>query len=135
MNTSHLAAAALACGITLACSAQPEGRPPPFVGAGGGAQVGSGGASAGANSSGGATLGQGGGGITLPNAGAAGMENCGFQNFNLQRQPADILLVLDRSASMLDEPDGASDTTPKWDLVVPALTDVVSTTNTSVAWA
>lgn len=75
------------------------------------------------------------GGIDVPVGGNNGGElNCGFQNFNLKREPADVLLVLDRSASMDDPPDGATDTTTKWNLVVPALTEVVDATNSSVAW-
>jgi hypothetical protein len=66
--------------------------------------------------------------------GSGETENCGFQNFNLVRKPAEILLVLDRSASMLDEPDGSSGSVSKWNLVVPALTEVIAATDTSVAW-
>jgi hypothetical protein len=35
---------------------------------------------------------------------------------------------------MNDPPDGATTTTTKWDLVVPAVTEVISTTDSAVAW-
>lgn len=77
------------------------------------------------------------GGIDVPVAGmsgTAGEANCGHQDFSLVREPADVLLVLDRSASMTEKPKGATDTTTKWDLVVPALTEVIASTDSSVAW-
>jgi hypothetical protein len=73
----------------------------------------------------------------LPPTGAAGMpveHNCGLQTFDLVRKPADVLLVLDRSASMQDPPSGATATTTKWDLVIPALTQVVTNSNTALSW-
>lgn len=87
-----------------------------------------------ASSTGGAA-GTAGSGVSIPTAGSTGEgENCGLQTFPLVRVPADILLVLDRSASMQDPPDGATDATEKWDLVVPALTEVINSTNETVAW-
>jgi hypothetical protein len=74
-------------------------------------------------------------GIDVPSGGGvAGLENCGFQHFDLKVVPADVLLVLDRSASMQDEPDGASASTSKWDLVIPAVTEVISQTGSRVSW-
>src|SRR5690606_6845649 len=59
--------------------------------------------------------------------------NCGEQHFMQQASPAEVLLVLDRSASMQDPPsDDVS--TSKWDLTVPALNQVVESTNTLVHW-
>jgi hypothetical protein len=60
--------------------------------------------------------------------------DCGRQTFNVARKPADILLVLDRSGSMKDDVNGASKAPSKWDLVVPALQQVISATDASVAW-
>jgi hypothetical protein len=53
----------------------------------------------------------------------------------LERKPAEILIVLDRSASMNDPPDGApSGTGSKWSLVVPGVNQVVMATDSSVSW-
>lgn len=66
--------------------------------------------------------------------GGGDSSNCGLQYFDVERRPADVLLVLDRSASMQDAPDGATASTSKWDLTVPALNQVVTETNAGVAW-
>src|SRR5439155_540180 len=60
--------------------------------------------------------------------------NCGLQTFDLVRKPSEALLVLDRSASMKDPPDGATATTSKWDLVVPAINQVVTETDSAIPW-
>jgi len=81
--------------------------------------------------------------IVVPDAGAAKggsaaaepiEDKCGEHRFDLERKPAELLLVLDRSASMKDEPDGASDATPKWDLVVPAITQAIQATDSAISW-
>ncbi len=60
---------------------------------------------------------------------------CSNQSFDLQRKPAEILIVLDRSASMNDPPDGAASGSPsKWSLVVPGVNEVVTATDSSVSW-
>ncbi len=67
----------------------------------------------------------------------SGEKDCGSQAFNVQRLPVDVLLVLDRSGSMLDDIDGdppeAGEQT-KWDLTVPALNQVIQETDSGVAW-
>jgi hypothetical protein len=45
-----------------------------------------------------------------------------------------LLLVLDRSGSMKDPPDGATASTSKWDLTVPAINEVVTSTDARVSW-
>jgi hypothetical protein len=72
--------------------------------------------------------------ISGNNTGGSAANECGVQTFMLERKPAEVLLVLDRSASMKDPPDGATTTTPKWDLVIPALLEVVEATNESLSW-
>ncbi len=73
-------------------------------------------------------MGNGASGGDVPNG------ECGHKVFDLQRKPAEILIVLDRSASMKDAPDGSSGGMSKWDLVVPGVNEVVAQTNSSVSW-
>jgi len=62
-------------------------------------------------------------------------EACSNQSFDLQRKPAEILIVLDRSASMNDPPGGAaSGSGSKWSLVVPGVNEVVTATSALVSW-
>src|SRR5688572_18027367 len=49
-----------------------------------------------------------GGGIAIPDSGGGDAPECGGQTFPLERKPAKVLLVLDRSGSMEDPPDGAT---------------------------
>jgi von Willebrand factor type A domain len=100
-------------------------------GSGAGSSVGSGNTSAGGNSNTNLNVSNDGG----PEAGDVLNGVCANQSFNLQRKPAEILLVLDRSASMNDPPDGApSGTGSKWSLVVPGVDQVVMATSVSVSW-
>lgn len=60
-------------------------------------------------------------------------KECARQDFVLASKPADVLLVLDRSKSMIEHtvpPDGQT----RWDAVVPAVTAVIAETDTSVSW-
>jgi len=62
-------------------------------------------------------------------------EACSNQSFDLQRKPAEILIVLDRSGSMNDAPSGApSGSGSKWSLVVPGVNQVVTATSALVSW-
>ena len=60
--------------------------------------------------------------------------NCGLQFFDVERRPADVLLVLDRSGSMEEVPEGGAANVTKWDLTVPALTQVVREIDSGVSW-
>jgi len=61
--------------------------------------------------------------------GAGGATECGRHDFPVQAKPADMLLVLDRSASMVE------DSTPtKWSQVIPALHGVINATSSSLWW-
>jgi len=60
---------------------------------------------------------------------------CGLTKFMVERMPADILLLLDRSGSMRERPSGSTATTTKWELVVPALSGVITATDAGIAWA
>ncbi len=62
-------------------------------------------------------------------AGAGGDTTCGREQFPVQQRPADVLLLLDRSASMTE------DTTPtKWSIVLPTLIQIVNATANSLWW-
>jgi len=113
------------------------------VGEGGsGAVVGNTGGSLGSGGSGGSAVTGTGGGVSTTGSGGdigindAGDPNCGLQQFKPTPKAADILMVLDRSGSMVDIPDGApsGSTTTKWQLVVPSLEAVVSATESSILW-
>jgi len=71
---------------------------------------------------------------TQPDAGDVMNGECARQNFHLTRQPAEILLLLDRSGSMKEKPSGSGTDDSKWSLVVPAVNQVVTATNTSISW-
>ena len=82
--------------------------------------------------------GEGGGGSTGVggfsfDASADGPATCGLQSFDLKRKPAEILLVLDRSKSMIED-TVADGVTKKWDAALPALKQVIMDTDTSVSW-
>jgi Mg-chelatase subunit ChlD len=72
---------------------------------------------------------EGGGGSTSSPIG----KECARQNFVLSSKPADVLLVLDRSKSMIENTVPPDDET-RWDAVVPALTAVISATDSVVSW-
>jgi Mg-chelatase subunit ChlD len=63
-----------------------------------------------------------------------GEAECGRQDFLVRNTPADIVLVLDRSGSMQDGVDSNSKKPSKWELVVPALQEVISATDNNVSW-
>jgi hypothetical protein len=75
--------------------------------------------------------------VVSPDAGTGSGEvmngECAHQDFDLSQKPAEILIVLDRSASMQDPPTGSTGTS-KWDLVVPGVNQVVMATASSVSW-
>jgi hypothetical protein len=123
---------------SVACSANDTAAPAATGGVTSGNQGGSASSTGGtSNSTGGNASHTGGspGGIAVGgNTNAGGAENCGFQNFNLVREPADVLLLLDRSASMIEVPKGASDGKTKWQLVQPAINEVITSTDDTVAW-
>lgn len=64
--------------------------------------------------------------------GPTAMMNCGLMQHDLQRAPADLLLVLDRSGSMRDKLGAA--VTSKWDDVTAALDEAIKETEANVSW-
>jgi von Willebrand factor type A domain-containing protein len=95
---------------------------------------GQGGASATTGSGGRATDNTGGAGnMVVFDAGSAEAPSCGLLTFAPKAKNADILLVLDRSASMKDPPN-SSTTASKWSIVVPTVNSVVTATASSVLW-
>jgi hypothetical protein len=71
--------------------------------------------------------------------GGGGERACGLENFPLVRRPVDILVLLDRSASMArdstdtDIPAGST-IVSKWNQVVPALTQVIGQVGGDTSW-
>jgi len=119
----------------LACNSDPG------ISAGGGGKGSGGGA--GGNAAGGGA----GGGTGVPGGGAGGGSmpgtppstgnNCGVKRIDLQSGPSDLLLVLDRSRSMLEDVMGRDSGTmgpSKWSEVVGALDPVVMQTQGKVSW-
>lgn len=76
---------------------------------------------------------------TMGAGGGGGEVSCGLETFDLMRKPGDVVVVLDRSASMqknsLDmDPTGPNDPT-KWSQLIPALTAAVSMAGvTDISW-
>ncbi|MGC4089249.1 MAG: VWA domain-containing protein [Polyangiaceae bacterium] len=70
--------------------------------------------------------------VIPPTAVGATTPSCGVQAFKRERKPTEIILVLDRSASMKDTPSGG--TMQKWQMVLPAITGVIRTTDNSISW-
>jgi hypothetical protein len=66
--------------------------------------------------------------------GTGGAPVCGRQDFNVAASPVDMLLVLDRSASMEDDPSGGSTTPSKWQILVPALQAAITATDAQISW-
>jgi hypothetical protein len=128
--------AALALALLIACSEnRNDGQ--------GSANEGSGAASSNAGAASGAAGGTGpildtGGSLSLNQGGSGGEPlvangECAQQNFVLSSKPADVLLVLDRSKSMIEHtvpPMGLT----RWDAVVAAMTAVIADTEAAVSW-
>jgi hypothetical protein len=132
--TSTLALVAATGALACSASSGPAGEAVGDNGGSGGipsngGSSGNGGTLGGTNSNGGIAG-------TIPTSGAAGTagNECGVQTFNLERKPAEVLLVLDRSASMKDPPEETTETLPKWDLIIPALLHVVEQTGATLSW-
>jgi hypothetical protein len=103
-------------------------------GTGGSAATGSGGSHV-TGTGGVVTTGSGGGGGDVGPETDAGTPNCGLYQFQPTPKAADIMMVLDRSGSMQDVPDGAPSGSPsKWSVVVPSLMSVVAATQDSISW-
>ena len=122
-------------------SSSGSGPEPGFTtGTGGDSTTSTGTASSGAGGSAGATGTTGGAGSfigtgSMGDSGLTDPDKCGEHHFDLERKPAELLLLLDRSASMLDDVNGKENAKPsKWDLVVPAVNEVITSTDAAVSW-
>src|SRR5579871_1501203 len=111
-------------------------------GSGNTTSTGSGGATGGATGAGGTHVTGNGGSTSTGNGGGGGVgpmsdagdPNCGLFQFQPTPKAADIMMVLDRSGSMQDIPDGSTGTLSKWQIVVPALEAAVTATTSSISW-
>ena len=117
---------------SLACSSSGEHLPGSGVVASGGQASSAAGASPSASAGTGSGLNV--GDNTRPDAGDVMNGECAQEAFELSREPAEILIVLDRSGSMREVPSGSTAGTTKWDLVVPGVNEVVTATDASVSW-
>lgn len=102
-------------------------------GTGGGGGNSPGGGLGGSTGGGGHVAGLGGMGVTI---GTGGSE-CGHMEFNVNRKPVELFLVLDRSASM--EKDAADMTAgaghpSKWSQLIPALSMVIQQADPTISW-
>jgi len=111
------------------------------AGSGGRTTLGSGGSSGSIGTGTGGGLGSSGGahvvdaGPSKDDGGPSVDANCGFQDFVLDRRPAIVVLLQDRSTSMrgtLKDASGASVT--RWGLVVNAVKPILEQTQASLAW-
>lgn len=141
MRTPRALVPAFAFSLLGGCAGTKQ-MPSTVTGEGGSAVTGAGGAASGRGGSGGTvvmTTGAGGsstgGDVGITGSGGIG-NNCGLYQFQPTPKFADILMVLDRSGSMEDVPDGApsGSTTTKWQIVVPAMEQIVSATQASISW-
>jgi hypothetical protein len=125
----------LATACLAACTAGTSAPSTGSAGTGGSSPAGAAGTSGSAGTGGGVgTGGRGGlGGFDFTGTGGGGGRTCGLQDFDVERKPAEILLLLDRSKSMIE--DTTSDgTTLKWNAVLPALKKVIMDTDALVSW-
>jgi hypothetical protein len=132
----------LALSLAFACSdsGTGEGKKPAFQAATGGVAASSGGAASGgiAASSGGAPVTAAGGPSVVISTGGSGPPpdvangTCEQLEFESKRTLVEVLLVLDRSASM-DEHD-IEDGVTRWEGVVPVVNRAVTDTDAAVAW-
>jgi von Willebrand factor type A domain len=130
------ATAALACGNPQIDNSGSNGGGNSGNGSGGSTSVGR----AGSNGSGSGGSGMGAPSFELPDASSTPPPasnkpdaSCGFQDYMLERRPAELLMVLDRSGSMR-EPANFMTLTSKWDETVPALNETIMKTAATVSW-
>jgi len=128
--------------LALGCAQVGSGNGNGGGGGGGSSATGTGGSSSGQGGTG--NGGKGGSGGSKPATGTGGDFaddgglQCGYQNFNLVPKEAEVLVVLDRSQSMLDDlqdqkPTGPTDPT-KWSQVIPALVQVITMAGKDISW-
>lgn len=133
MKRSVFCCALSLCGL-FACSAHSGDDD------GAGQTAGAGASSTGATGSGGLDLASGGSISLVEQAGSGGTVDgapvkngeCAQENFVVATKPADVLLVLDRSKSMIEHSVPGAAT--RWAAVVPALTSVITATDAVVSW-
>ena len=71
----------------------------------------------------------------VSDGGPAEDANCGFQNYGLDRRPAVVVLLQDRSTSMRNTvKNAAGDSITRWSIVVDAVRPVLEQTQAGIAW-
>ena len=129
-SRGRAAAAAAALALLAACSANVVA---PSVGTGAGGTSATGGATGGTS---GGTSGGGAGGLVFdggprPESGPTEDANCGLQNYALDRRPAVVVLLQDRSTSMRNT---LSSGATRWATLVDAIKPALQQTQAGISW-
>ncbi len=119
-----LLASFVSIGLTVGCTWSPE------------ANINGGGP--GGNTGGGNHGGPGGVGVGFDGSiGPTGDMNCGVSTITTTKQPADVLIVQDKSGSMNQDPTGANCNAAgctKWEQIIPPINQTVMATQADVRW-
>jgi hypothetical protein len=140
LDTTRPSALVLLAGcFVVACTAGTNAPGRGEGGSGGMTIVGSAGTTGIAGGPGGGVLitGMGGSTVVTGSGGAGGGASCGLQDFQINLDPPEILVVLDRSQTMgrnLMDKDPAAGEPTKWSYVIPALTDVIRASRPDMSW-
>ena len=133
--SSLFAAACLAAACTAGTNAPTTGK----GGSGGSASpVGSAGTGGGSGSGTGGSASTGTGGVMIDLDGGTDAETtCGLQDFHINLDPPDIIVVLDRSQTMgrnLMNKDAQPGEATKWGVVIPSLKNVIQASRPDMSW-
>jgi hypothetical protein len=75
---------------------------------------------------------------TVGGGGMGGEKSCGLETFPLSRKLGDVIVVLDRSASMqknsMDKTPVPPNDPTKWEQLIPALTSVIAQAGADISW-
>jgi von Willebrand factor type A domain-containing protein len=128
----------LATTCLLACTAGTNSTNSPGTGGGNGGTSAAGSAGTSGGGQAGGTSGTAGvGGINIGIGGGGGMPTCGLQNFEINLEPPEMIVVLDRSETMgrnLMNKDATAGEPTKWGVVIPSLKTVIQQSRPDMSW-